>query len=55
MNDHEDRFFLPGWKLDTSWMLCTASWAVQVLVAAGLVASALMLSPEGGYELILDN
>ena len=49
--ENDDRFF-PGWKLDTSWFLCTASWTIQVLVAAGVIASALLLPHEGGYELI---
>ena len=51
--DNDDRFF-PGWRLDTSWILCTVSWSVMVLLAAGLSASAFLLSPEGGYELIPD-
>ncbi|MCJ1244626.1 hypothetical protein MMC30_001825 [Trapelia coarctata] len=50
--DNDDRFF-PGWKLDTSWILCTISWSVTVLIAACISASAIFVSPEGGYELIL--
>ena len=49
--DNDDRFF-PGWKLDTSWILCTISWGVTVLVAGVIGASAFLLSSEGGYELI---
>jgi len=49
--DNDDRFF-PGWELDISWTLCTASWSIQILVAATVAASAFLLSPEGGYELI---
>lgn len=51
--DHDDRFF-PGWKLDTSWMLCTASWSISVLLGAGIIAAAMLLPPEEGYELIPD-
>ena len=51
--DNDDRFF-PGWKLDTSWILCTLSWSVSVLLAGGISASALLLPSEGGYELIPD-
>ena len=49
--DNDDRFF-PGWKLDTSWFLCTISWSVMVLTAALVSASAYLVAPEGGYELI---
>lgn len=49
--EYDDRFF-PGWKLDKSWTLCTVSWCVQLLVAAGVVAAAFVLPEEGGYELI---
>ena len=49
--DNDDRFF-PGWRLDTSWILCTVSWSVMVLLAAGIVAAALLMPSEGGYELI---
>ncbi len=51
--DNDDRFF-PGWKLDFSWVLCTASWSVLVILAGGIVASAFLLPSEGGYELIPD-
>lgn len=49
--DNDDRFF-PGWRLDTSWILCTASWSIMVLLGAGVSATALLLPSEGGYELI---
>jgi len=51
---HDDRFFT-GWRLDTSWILCTVSWSVSVLSAAGLLAAAIYLPEEGGYELILED
>ena len=49
--DNDDRFF-PGWELDISWVLCTVSWSVMVLLGAGVIATALLLPTEGGYELI---
>lgn len=49
--DHDDRFFV-GWRLDTSWILCTVSWAVLLMSAAGTVAAGWCLPEEGGYELI---
>lgn len=49
--DNDDRFF-PGWRLDTSWILCTVSWSVMFLLAAFIVAATLLLPTEGGYELI---
>lgn len=49
--DHDDRFFV-GWRLDTSWILCTVSWSVQFLTALGISAAVFVLPEEGGYELI---
>ena len=51
--DNDDRFF-PGWKLDDSWILCTVSASVMIISTGGIVASALSLPSEGGYELIPD-
>ncbi|KAL8993395.1 MAG: hypothetical protein Q9188_007340, partial [Gyalolechia gomerana] len=51
--DNDDRFF-PGWKLDSSWVLCTISWSVEIIMAGGIAATALLLPSEGGYELIPD-
>lgn len=51
--DNDDRFF-PGWKLDKSWILCTVSASVAIISASGIIASALTLPSEGGYELIPD-
>lgn len=48
---NDDRFF-PGWKLDTSFVLCAISWSVQILLAAAIGATAILLPREGGYELI---
>lgn len=52
--DNDDRFF-PGWKLDISWVLCTVSWSVMLLLGCGITATALLLPMEGGYELIPDD
>ncbi|KAL9104339.1 MAG: hypothetical protein Q9163_000685 [Psora crenata] len=49
--DHDDRFF-PGWRLDTSWILCTVSFSVAFLLAGGLTAAAVFLPSERGYQLI---
>jgi len=50
--DHNDRFFV-GWKLDTSWILCTVSWSLLALTAVGISAATYALPDEGGYELFL--
>lgn len=52
--DNDDRFY-PGWRLDTSWVLCTISWSVMILLAGGIASAALLLPAEGGYELIPDH
>ena len=49
--DHDDRFF-PGWKLDISWILCTASFSAVLGLFVGLPLAMLLLPVEGGYELI---
>lgn len=49
--DLDERFFV-GWRLDAGWVLTTVSWVLEVMVAAGLAVSAVVLLPEGGYELI---
>lgn len=51
--EYDERFF-PGWTLDQSWILCTVSWAIQILCAAAVTAAAVYLPSEGGYELIPD-
>ncbi|KAL9046083.1 MAG: hypothetical protein Q9214_000993 [Letrouitia sp. 1 TL-2023] len=51
--DNDDRFF-PPWKLDISWVLCTVSWSVMILLAGGISSAAILLPSEGGYELIPD-
>lgn len=50
----DDDHFFPGWYLAKCFGLATASWAIQVIIAAVLVACAFLLPEEGGYELIPD-
>jgi hypothetical protein len=45
-------FIVPGWRLDTSWVLCTVSGSVAVLSAVGLAIAAFVLPPEEGYEFL---
>lgn len=52
--DNDERFFPPGWRLDSSWILCTVSWAFSFMIATGLIAAAIVLPEEGNYELIPD-
>lgn len=50
--DNDSERFFSGWTLDTSFYLCTISWSITILTAAGITLSALILPSEGGYELI---
>ena len=52
--DNDDKFFVPGWHLDTSWILATVSAGLSVLCAAGLATSAFVLPQERGYEFLGD-
>lgn len=45
---------MPGWYLDKSWDMATASWGLQILAALAITLAALCLPSEGGYELIPD-
>lgn len=54
LRDNDEKFAVPGWYLDKSWDLCTASWIMQVIVAIAITLAALCLPSEGGYELIPD-
>lgn len=54
LRDNDEIFAVPGWHLDKSWDMCTASWVLQVVVAAAITLAALCLPSEGGYELIPD-
>jgi len=51
--DHDERFF-SGWYFDKSWVLCTVSWSILITTMAGILAAAIYLPEEGGYELILN-
>lgn len=50
--DNDERFFPPGWRLDSSFILNTVSWCFSLMIATGLVAAAIVLPEEGDYELI---
>ncbi|KAL2143688.1 hypothetical protein VTI28DRAFT_10118 [Corynascus sepedonium] len=50
--DHDDLFLVPGYRLDSSWYLCTVSAAVAFLTGLGLAISARLLPPEDGYQLL---
>jgi hypothetical protein len=52
--DNDEQFVVPGWRLDTSWILCTVSAGIAVLCAVGLMVSAYVLPPEDGYEFLSD-
>lgn len=52
--DHDEQFIVPGWNLDTSWILCTISASLSVLCAVGLTLSAYLLPEEDGYEFLED-
>jgi hypothetical protein len=41
-----------GWELDKSWVLCTVSWTVLLIDAAGVVCARFLLPKEDDYELI---
>ncbi|QIW94818.1 hypothetical protein AMS68_000336 [Peltaster fructicola] len=47
--DHDERFFI-GMELDKSWALCTVSWTVLLLNAAGVLSAAYVLPYEDDYE-----
>jgi len=49
--DNDNRFFV-GWELDKSWVLCTVSWTVLLIDAAGVVGARFLLPKEDDYELI---
>ena len=49
--EHDGRFF-DGWRLGRSWVLCTVSWVVEVVIAAGIGSASWWMEEEGGYELI---
>ncbi|KAI9172447.1 hypothetical protein HJFPF1_01949 [Paramyrothecium foliicola] len=52
--DHDDQFTIPGWSLDSSWYMSTASATICLLSAVGLAVSAYLLPPEEGYDFLED-
>ncbi|KAK4142158.1 uncharacterized protein C8A04DRAFT_38541 [Dichotomopilus funicola] len=50
--DHHDLFLVPGYRLDSSWYMCTISAAVALLSGVGLAISAFVLPPEDGYHFL---
>ncbi|KAI1492515.1 hypothetical protein F5X96DRAFT_626045 [Biscogniauxia mediterranea] len=52
--DNDSQFVIPGWELGWSFVLCTVSASVSVLIAASLAASAWILPPEDDYEYLED-
>ncbi|KAL2107099.1 hypothetical protein VUR80DRAFT_5697 [Thermomyces stellatus] len=52
--DHNDQFSIPGWSLDTSWVLCTISASLSAACALALAASYYLMPPEGGYDYLPD-
>ncbi|KAK2070027.1 hypothetical protein P8C59_004562 [Phyllachora maydis] len=52
--ENDGQFTVPGWRLDSSWYLCTASGVVAAVCGLGLAVSAYTLPPEDGYEFLRD-
>lgn len=52
--DNDDQFTIPGWNLDVSFYLSTASAAISLILAAGIAISAYVLPPEEGYDFLED-
>ncbi|EEY14392.1 conserved hypothetical protein [Verticillium alfalfae VaMs.102] len=52
--DHDQQFTVPGWTLDTSWVLMTVSASVSLVCAVGLAVSAYVLPSEDGYDFLED-
>ncbi|MBE3046002.1 hypothetical protein IMZ48_26380 [Candidatus Bathyarchaeota archaeon] len=52
--DNNDQFIIPGWSLDSSWLLCTVSASLSAACALALASSYYLLPREGGYEFLPD-
>ncbi|KAK4154595.1 hypothetical protein C8A00DRAFT_32631 [Chaetomidium leptoderma] len=52
--DHDELFLVPGYRLDSSWYLCTISAGAALLAGVGLAISAVVLPPEDGYQMLGD-
>lgn len=53
--DNDEYFSVPGWRLDTSWILCTVSASVAAILVGALASCAYFLPPEDdGYNFLDD-
>ncbi|KAI3400108.1 hypothetical protein diail_4338 [Diaporthe ilicicola] len=53
--DKDEYFSVPGWRLDTSWILCTVSAGVAAILVGALASCAYFLPPEDdGYNFLDD-
>ncbi|KAH8785413.1 hypothetical protein F5883DRAFT_515041 [Diaporthe sp. PMI_573] len=53
--DNDEYFSVPGWRLDTSWILCTVSASVAAVLVGALASCAYFLPPEDdGYNFLDD-
>lgn len=53
--DNDEYFSVPGWNLDTSWVLCTVSASIAALLGGTLTICAYLLPPEDdGYNFLED-
>ncbi|POS70100.1 hypothetical protein DHEL01_v211507 [Diaporthe helianthi] len=53
--DNDEYFSVPGWRLDTSWILCTVSAGVAAVLVGVLASCAYFLPPEDdGYNFLDD-
>ncbi|KKY39972.1 putative pre-mrna splicing factor [Diaporthe ampelina] len=53
--DNDEYFAVPGWRLDTSWILCTVSAGVAAILVGALSSCAYFLPPEDdGYNFLDD-
>ncbi|KAH8842243.1 hypothetical protein MCOR27_007291 [Pyricularia oryzae] len=52
--DNDDKFSVPGWSLDKSWIMTTVSAAFCLLCAVVFPISAHFLPAEGDYEFLRD-
>ncbi|KAG8168548.1 hypothetical protein KVR01_001297 [Diaporthe batatas] len=53
--DNDEYFSVQGWRLDTSWILCTVSASVAAVLVGALASCAYFLPPEDdGYNFLDD-
>lgn len=53
--DNDEYFSVPGWRLDTSWILCTVSASIAAILVGALASCAYFLPPEDdGYNFLDD-